>query len=51
MSANAALAIEQTKTPNINSASGKASATTMHMGALADRIHALRTTASRASAN
>ena len=54
MSANAALVIEhgsRTQTLNINSASGNASATTMHMGALADRIHALRRTASRVSAN
>jgi chorismate mutase len=41
----------RTQTPNINSASGEASATTMHAGALADRIRALRTTASRAAAN
>jgi hypothetical protein len=54
ISANAALVIEhgsRTQTLNINGASGEASATTMHMGALADRIHALRTTASRVAAN
>jgi hypothetical protein len=54
MSANAALVIEhgsRTQTLTINSASGEASATTMHTGALADRIRALRTTASRAAAN
>jgi cell division protein FtsB len=54
ISANAALVIEhgsRTQTLNINGANGEASATTMHMGALADRIHALRTTASRVAAN
>jgi chorismate mutase len=54
ISANAALAIEhgsRTQTLNVNGANGEASATTMHMGALADRIHALRTTASRVAAN
>ena len=54
ISANAALVIEhgsRTQTLIINGASGEASATTMHMGALADRIHALRTTASRVAAN
>jgi hypothetical protein len=52
MSANSAVVIEhRTQTLNINGASGGASATTMHMGALAGRIHALRTTASRVAAN
>jgi chorismate mutase len=54
MSAYAALVIEhgrRTQTLHINSASGEASAPTMHTGALADRIRALRTTASRAAAN
>jgi len=54
MPANAALVIEhgsRTQTLNINSASAETSATTMHTGALADRIRALRTTASRAAAN
>ena len=54
MSANAAPVIEhgsRMQTLNINSASGEAPATTMHMGALADRIHALRTTASRVATN
>jgi chorismate mutase len=41
----------RTQTLNINSASGEPSATTMHTGALADRIRALRATASRAAAN
>jgi MFS family permease len=35
----------------INSAGGDVSATTMHAGALAERIRALRTTASRAVVN
>jgi chorismate mutase len=54
MPANAALVIEhgsRTQTLDINSASGEASAITMHTGALADRIRALRTTASRPAAN
>ena len=54
MSAYAALVIghgSRTQTLNIKSTSGEASATTMHMGALADRIHALRTTASRVATN
>jgi hypothetical protein len=54
ISANAALVIEhgsRTQSLNINGASGEASATTTHMGALAERIHALRTTASRVAAN
>jgi hypothetical protein len=54
MSAYAALAIEHgrlTQTLHINSASSEATAPTMHAGALADRIRALRTTASRAAAN
>jgi hypothetical protein len=54
ISANAALVIEhgsRTQTLNINGANGEASATTTHVGALADRIHALRTTASRVAAN
>jgi uncharacterized membrane protein len=54
VSANAALVTERgsrTQTLEINSMSGEASATTMHTNALADRIRALRTTASRAAAN
>ena len=54
MSAYAALVIEhgrRTQTLHINSSSGEATAPTMHAGALADRIRALRTTASRAAAN
>jgi cell division protein FtsB len=54
ISANAAMLIEhgtRRQTLNINSASGEASAPTMHMGALADRIPALRTVASRVAAN
>jgi len=54
MSAYAALVIEhgrRTQTLHINSSSGEAIAPTMHAGALADRIRALRTTASRAAAN
>jgi hypothetical protein len=35
----------------IKGASGQATAPTMHAGVLADRIRALRTTASRAAAN
>jgi hypothetical protein len=41
----------RTQTLQINGASGQATAPTMHTGALADRIRALRTTASRAAAN
>ena len=41
----------RTQTSDFNSASGEATAPTMHTGALADRIRALRTTASRAAAN
>jgi len=41
----------RTQTPDIDSTSGEATAPTMHTGALADRIRALRTTASRAAAN
>ena len=54
MSAYAALVIEhgrRTQTLHINSSSGEATPPTMHAGALADRIRALRTTASRAAAN
>jgi chorismate mutase len=54
MSADAALVIEhgrRTRTHDINGGSGKASTPTMHTGALADRIRALRTVASRAAAN
>jgi hypothetical protein len=47
MSANAALVIEH----GSRTQTGEASATKMHMGALAGRIHALRTTASRVAAN
>jgi hypothetical protein len=40
------------RTPTMGkSATDEASAPTIHAGALADRIHALRTTASRAAAN
>jgi hypothetical protein len=41
----------RTQTPDIDSMSGEATAPTMRTGALADRIRALRTTASRAAAN
>ena len=41
----------RTQTSDIDSATGEATAPTMHTGALADRIRALRTTASRAAAN
>jgi hypothetical protein len=41
----------RTQTSDIDSASGVATAPTMHTGPLADRIRALRTTASRAAAN
>jgi chorismate mutase len=41
----------RTQTPDIDSTSGDATAPTIHTGALADRIRALRTTASRAAAN
>jgi hypothetical protein len=54
MSGYAAPMIEygsRTQALNINSASDEASAPVMHTGALADRIRALRTTASRAAAN
>jgi len=49
ISAYATLVIERrTQTSDIDSASGVATAPTMHTGPLADRIRALRTTASRA---
>jgi hypothetical protein len=54
MQAYAALVVghgRRTQTLDINSASGEASAPTINRGALADRIRALRTTASRAAAN
>ena len=52
MSAYADLVIEpRMQTLKINGASGQATALTMHAGVLADRIRALRTTASRAAAN
>ena len=54
ISAHATLVIghgRRTQTSDFNSASGEATAPTMHTGALADRIRALRTTASRAAAN
>ncbi len=54
MSAYAAVVIGQgrrTGTPSINGASGEASAPTINTGALAERIRALRTVASRAAAN
>ena len=54
MSAYAAVVIGQgrrTGTPGINGASGEASAPTINTGALAERIRALRTVASRAAAN
>jgi hypothetical protein len=41
----------RTQTPDIDSTSGEATAPTIHTSALADRIRALRTTASRAAAN
>jgi len=41
----------RTQTLDINSASGETSAPTINTGALADRMRALRTTASRAAAN
>lgn len=41
----------RTQTSDIDSTSGEATAPTMHTGPLADRIRALRTTASRAAAN
>jgi lysine/ornithine N-monooxygenase len=41
----------RTQTPDIDSTSGEATAPMVHTGALADRIRALRTTASRAAAN
>jgi hypothetical protein len=54
MSAYAALVIghgRRTQTLDINSASGETSAPTINTGALADRMRALRTVASRAAAN
>jgi hypothetical protein len=54
MSACAAMVIgleRRTQALDINSASGEATARTMNTGALADRIRALRTVASRAAAN
>jgi hypothetical protein len=52
ISVDAALTMGQgTRTLGVNSASTKASVPTMHTGALADRIRALRTTASRVAAN
>ena len=54
MSAYAALVIghgRRTQTLDINCASGETSAPTINRGALADRMRALRTTASRAAAN
>ena len=54
MSRYAALVTEQerqTQILAINNASGKASEPTINTGVLADRIRALRTTASRAAAN
>jgi chorismate mutase len=54
VSSNAALVIERrsrTQILDIDSTSGEVSALTMHTSALADRIRALRTTASRAAAN
>jgi hypothetical protein len=52
MSAYADLVIEpRMQALQINGASGQATAPTMHAGVLADRIRALRTTASRAAAN
>jgi hypothetical protein len=52
MSAYADLVIEpRMQTLKINGASGQATALTMHAGVLADRIRALRTTASRAATN
>jgi hypothetical protein len=54
MSAYAALVIghgRRTQTLDINCASGETSAPTINTGALADRMRALRTTASRAAAN
>ena len=54
MSSYAPVVIRQgrrTGTPSINGASGEASAPTINTGALADRIRALRTVASRAAAN
>ena len=41
----------RTQTADIDGTSGEAPVPTMHTGALADRIRALRTTASRAAAN
>ena len=41
----------RTQTSDIDSTSGEATAPTMHTGPLADRIRALRTTASRAAVN
>ena len=54
ISANAALVIEhgsRTRTLYINGASGETSAPTINTGALADRLRALRTVASRAAPN
>ena len=54
MSAYPALVIghgRRTQTLDINSANGETSAPTINTGALADRIRALRTVASRAAAN
>ena len=52
ISADVALKMRQgTRTLGVNSASTEPSVPTMHTGALADRIRALRTTASRAAAN
>ena len=52
MSAYADLVIEpRMQALQINGASGQATAPTIHAGVLADRIRALRTTASRAAAN
>jgi chorismate mutase len=44
-------AANRTQTLNITSGSGEPSAPVMHTGALADRIRALRTTASRVATN
>ena len=54
MSAYAALVIghgRRTQTLDINCPSSETSAPTINTGALADRMRALRTTASRAAAN
>ena len=52
ISADVALKMRQgTRALGVNSASTEPSVPTMHTGALADRIRALRTTASRAAAN